>query len=66
MIFFKAQRQDIALITKIFEAMSHLAVVSTLDRQAGLMRAMCDESSVDEVRRVLENLPCTIEILKKV
>lgn len=57
-ILVQTEKKHIAFITKIFEAMGHLAIVTTLDREAGLLRILCDPGSRDEVVLVLETLPC--------
>jgi len=59
-VYLQVQRQDIAYITKIFEAMSHLAVVSTVDRSAGILRVMYSKDAEKDIKAVLETLPCTV------
>lgn len=54
----KTDKQKIALVNKIFEAMGHLAIVTTLDREAGILRVMCDPGSEEEVLQILSTLPC--------
>ena len=55
-IFIRIQRQEIALFTKIFEAMSHLAVVTTIDRAKGVLRVCCSDDQDEDVRLVIEAL----------
>ncbi len=57
-IHIQTEKRHIAYITKIFEAMGHLAIVTTIDRESGLLRILCDPGSRDEVMQVLETLPC--------
>ena len=59
-ILFLAEPARIAFVTKIFESMSHLAILSTLDRQRGLLRAVCTPEAVKEVRRLLQELGCIL------
>ena len=55
-LLFLAEPNRIAFITKIVESMGHLAMVSTVDRRQGLLRAICAPSAVNE--RLLEELGC--------
>lgn len=57
-LLFLAEPNRIAFITKIVESMGHLAMVSTVDRRQGLLRAICAPSAVNEVERLLEELDC--------
>lgn len=59
-LYIKTPRQTIALITKIFEAMGHLAVVTTIDRRAGILRLLYDQSNEKELLKVLDSLPCEL------
>lgn len=59
-LYVKALRQDIVLITKIFESMGHLAIISTLDRQEGVLRIRFSRDFEEEIHRVLDTLPCAI------
>jgi len=52
--FLIVPRERIAYITKIFEAMGHLAVVSTVDRQTGRLRILHDPSAEADVLKTLE------------
>ncbi|MEL7623238.1 MAG: DUF4911 domain-containing protein [Clostridiales bacterium] len=58
--FAKADRNRIAYVTKVFEAMSHLAIISTVDRQQGTLRIICDGQAAGQVKKILQNLDCQI------
>ena len=58
MFYVRAPREDIAFITKNVEAAGHLAVVTTTDRQNGILRILCDTARYDEVLGFLAALGC--------
>ena len=49
-------RQSIAYLTKTFEAMGHLAVVTTVDRHSGRLRISFDESAAMDVKNALQDM----------
>lgn len=58
--FAKADRNRIAYVTKIVEGMSHLAIISTIDRQQGTLRVICDGQALRQVKKILQDLDCEI------
>jgi len=58
-LMIKTDKQRIAYITKIFESMGHLAIVTTMNREAGLLRLLYTAGSQKMVLQVLQSLPCT-------
>lgn len=62
--YVQALRQDIVFITKIFESMGHLALVTTLDRQKGLLRIRYSSDFEEVVMTVLETLPCQLWVME--
>lgn len=57
-------RQDIAMLNKIMEAYSHLGVVSTVDREKGLLVIRATSDTAEEVRMIIERLPFAVEALE--
>ncbi len=56
--FVKAARDRIAYVTKTVEAMGHLAIISTIDRQEGTLRVICDPQASGQVEDLLLSLGC--------
>ena len=49
-------RQRIAYLTKTFEAMDHLAVVTTVDRNSGRLRLIFDPSAAPDIKNTLQEM----------
>ncbi|MEA4892761.1 MAG: DUF4911 domain-containing protein [Peptococcaceae bacterium] len=60
-VYFFARQERIAFITKIFESIGHLAMVSTVDKTAGRLRALCTPEAEAQVLRLLQELDCRPE-----
>ncbi|NLT96207.1 MAG: DUF4911 domain-containing protein [Clostridia bacterium] len=59
-ILIKVDPKDIAFLTKIFEGYDGLAVVSTLDREKGLVALTVTPETKEDVLEILRNFPKTI------
>jgi len=54
--------ENIDMLTRIIEAYDHLGIVSTLDRQQGLVIIRGTEDTCPELEKVLQNLPFPISV----
>jgi hypothetical protein len=59
-ILIRVDPKDIAFLTKIFEGYDGLAVVSTLDREKGLLVLTVTPETREDVLEILRNFPKTI------
>jgi putative protease len=59
-ILIKIDPKDIAFLNKIFEGYDGLAVVSTLDRQKGLVALTVTPDTKEDVLEILKNFPKSI------
>lgn len=59
-ILIRVDPKDIAFLTKIFEGYDGLAVVSTLDREKGLLALTVTPETKEDVLEILRNFPKTI------
>lgn len=55
--------EKIDMLTKIIEAYDHLGIVSTLDRNLGLVIIRATEDTYQEIEEILLNLPFQVKIL---
>lgn len=64
-IFLRLEPRNIDKLTRIIEACSHLGVVSTLDRQEGLVVVRGTPDTVPELEALLPQLPFAVERREK-
>ena len=55
----------IVLLSKLIEAFGHIGIVSTVDAKEGLVIVRGTPDTLDEIRRVLSNLPFPLEIISE-
>lgn len=60
-IYLRLEPRNIDMLTRIIEACSHLGVVSTLDRQNGLVIIRGTADTIPEIENILPNLPFVVE-----
>jgi hypothetical protein len=58
--FFRTAVDKIAYVTKTFEAMGHLAIITTADKGEGRLRVVCDLPAAGQVKKILETLGCAV------
>lgn len=63
-IYAKVLKSQIADITRIMEGYEHLALVSTMNPNDGIIKLLGTPDTVADVLLILENLPFTVEILE--
>lgn len=56
--------EKIDLLTKIIEAYDNLGIVSTLDREKGLVIIRCTDDTYPEIMELIAHLPFPVEIIK--
>ena len=61
----KISKRDISYITKAIEGMGHLAMVTTLDRQEGLIRICFSIDQVEEIHKLLDALKMPLTIVSR-
>jgi len=54
--------ENIDMLTRIIEAYNHLGIVSTLDREQGLVIIRGTEDTCPELEKILHHLPFAIKI----
>jgi hypothetical protein len=64
-VFVRLLPRDIHYLNRIFEGYEYLGVVSSIDKQRGIVAVRATPGTADEVRRVLDSLPVRLEILDK-
>ncbi len=62
-LYARVRPAEIADLTWVLEGCEHLALVSTLDRDAGLVRLHATPDTRGEVLELLRRLPFAVEIL---
>lgn len=55
--------ENIDMLTKIIEAYDHLGIVSTVDRQQGLVIIRGTEDTCPDLEKILQHLPFTVKQL---
>ncbi|MEA1961863.1 MAG: DUF4911 domain-containing protein [Bacillota bacterium] len=63
-IYAVVRPEKIDKLTKLVEAYDHLGVVSTLDREAGLVIVRVTPDTFTDVEQILQNLPFYVEIVE--
>ena len=61
-ILAKVNPENIDMLTKLIEAYDNLGIVSTVDRQRGLVIIRGTEDTYPELEEILRHLPFPIEI----
>lgn len=62
-IFLNVEPRRIDLLTRIIEAYDHLGIVSTLDRQKGLVVLRGTEDTCRELLAILPTLPFKVNLV---
>ncbi|MDD4550088.1 MAG: DUF4911 domain-containing protein [Syntrophomonadaceae bacterium] len=62
-VYCRVLQEKIDMLTKIFEAYSHLGIVSTLERGTGLVVIRGTEDTCPEIEKILITLPFKVEIV---
>ncbi len=63
-IYARVAVQDIDMLTKIIEAYDHLGIVSTLNRQQGMVIIRGTVDTRPELLKILVNLPFPLETIE--
>jgi hypothetical protein len=61
-ILAKVNPENIDMLTKLIEAYDNLGIVSTIDREQGLVIIRGTEDTYPELQQILKHLPFPIEI----
>jgi len=64
-IYAKVEKSQIADVTRVMEGYEHLALVSTVNSNSGIIRLLGTPDTVEDVLLILKNLPFNVEILEK-
>lgn len=62
-IMARVAARDIDMLTKIIEAYENLGIVSTVEREAGLVRIRGTEDTIPELMKILKHLDFDVQIL---
>ena len=62
-LYLQVEPAFITDINRIFEGYEHLALVSTIDRVAGIVQLRATPDTLPEVLKIVEHLPVTAKIL---
>lgn len=63
-VYAKVQKAEIADVTRIMEGYEHLALVTTINANDGIIKLLGTPDTVADVLLILNNLPFTVEILE--
>ncbi|MGL5205894.1 MAG: DUF4911 domain-containing protein [Acidaminococcaceae bacterium] len=63
-IYAKVLKSQIADITRIMEGYEHLALVSTMNANDGIIKLLGTPDTVGDILLILANLPFDVEILE--
>ena len=63
-VYAKVKKAEIADVTRIMEGYEHLALVSTINANDGIIKLLGTTDTVADVLLILNNLPFTVEILE--
>ena len=64
-VFVQIAPAYIDMLSKIIEAYEHLGIVSTIDAKAGHAVIRATPDTLDEVLKILANLPFPMEVVRK-
>lgn len=62
-LYLQLQPQDINYVNRIMEGYEYLGMVTTLNRQSGLLRVRCTPDTKEEARAVLEGLKISLRFI---
>lgn len=62
-LYVQLDPRDINYLNRIMEGYEYLGMVTTLDRQAGILRIRCTADTRAEAQQVLENLKISLRFL---
>jgi hypothetical protein len=64
-VFFRVQTKDVHYINRIFEGYEYLGVVSTVNRDKGLLVVRATPDTKQDAIKVLQNLPIEVQLVDK-
>lgn len=62
-IYCQVAPEKIDMLTKLIEAYDHLGIVSTLDRDKGMVIVRGTENTFPEMKKILSTMPFPVEII---
>ncbi len=65
-VYALVNRQHIAAVNWIMEGYEHIALVSTVNSEKGIIKLICTPDTRVEALEILENLPFSLDVLEKV
>lgn len=63
-VYARVLKAQIAEITRIMEGYEHIALVSTINPQEGIIKLFGTPDTADDITLILANLPFEVEILQ--
>ena len=58
----QVEREQIQMLVKLVEGLGHLGVVTTVDKDKGVVLIQTTEDCWPDLRRAMEQMPITVEL----